>query len=192
MAAARAAWRRPAPTLDPTRQVFLDETGVRTDLLRRYGRGRRGVRIHDTASDGRWHTTTLLAGQWLDGLTAPAVFDGPIDGARFRVYIEQVLAPTLAPGDLVIFDNLSCNQRPAVREAIEAVGAHLWFLPKYGPSVNPIELCFAKPKAILRAARHRLLEAIWHTVGQCLFRFTAAECHSCSQPCGYSAADVRS
>jgi transposase len=185
-------WRHLAPTLDPRRLVFLDETGVRTDLLRRYARGRRGVRIHDAAPDGRWHTTTFVAGLRRGGVTAPAVFDGPIDGASFQAYVEQVLAPTLQPGDIVILDNLSCHQSPAVRQAVEAVGAQLWFLPKYSPDFNPIELCFAKLKAILRAAGCRSLDAIWQTIGLCLWRFTAAECHSYFRHCGYSAADVRS
>ncbi len=177
-----------APTLDPARLVFLDESGVRTDLLRRYGRGRRGVRVHAAAPDGRWHTTTFIAGLRVDGLTAPAVFDGPIDGSSFQAYVEQVLVPALRAGDIVILDNLSCHQSPAVRQAIEAVGAHLWFLPKYSPDFNPIELCFAKLKAILRAARCRTLEAIWQTIGLCLPRFDAAECRNYFRHCGYSPA----
>ena len=91
----------------------------------------------------------------MTGLTAPAVFDGPIAGASFLAYSEQVLMPTLAPGDIVIMDNLSCHKSPAGRRAIEAVGAHLWFLPKYSPDLNPIELAFATLKAILRKARCR-------------------------------------
>ena len=94
-------------------------------------------------------------------ITAPAVFDGPIDGASFLAYIEQVLMPTLAPGDIVIMDNLSCH-KPRGGRAIEAVGAQLWFLPKYSPDFNPIELAFAKLKAILRKAR-RTREVLWHT-----------------------------
>ena len=113
-----------APTLDPARLVFLDESGVRTDLVRRYGRGLYGARVTDHAPDGRWHTTTFLAALRVTGLTAPAVFDGPIDGASFLAYIEQVLTPTLTAGDIVIMDNLSCHKSPAVRRAIEDVGAH--------------------------------------------------------------------
>jgi transposase len=192
VAAAREAWRGRAPTLDPTRLVFLDESGVRTDLIRRYARGRRGERVHDAAPDGRWHTTTFLAGLRVEGLTAPAVFDGPIDGASFQAYVDQVLVPTLRSGDIVVLDNLSCHQRPAVRRAIEAVGAQLWFLPKYSPDFNPIELCFAKLKAILRAARCRSMETIWQTIGQCLPKFTAPECRQYFRHCGYSGADVRS
>ena len=144
-----------APTLDPARLVFLDESGVRTDLVRRYGRGLYGARVTDHAPDERWHTTTFLAALRVTGLTAPAVFDGPIDGASFLAYIEQVLTPTLTAGDIVIMDNLSCHKSPAVRRAIEDVGAHLWFLPKYSPDLNPIEHAFAKLKAILRKARCR-------------------------------------
>ena len=150
---ARTVWRAAAPTLDPARLVFLDESGVRTDLIRRYGRGLSGARVPDHTPDGRWHTTTFLGALRVTGLTAPAVFDGPIDGASFLAYIEQVLTPTLAPGDIVIMDNLSCHKSPAVRRAIEAVGAQRWFLPKYSPDFNPIELAFAKLKAILRKAR---------------------------------------
>ena len=145
--------------------MFLDESGVRTDLIRRYGRGLSGARVPDHTPDGRWHTTTFLGALRVTGLTAPAVFDGPIDGASFLAYIEQVLMPTLAPGDIVIMDNLSCHKSPAVRRAIEAVGAQLWFLPKYSPALNPIELAFAKLKAILRKARCRTREVLWDTIG---------------------------
>ena len=135
--------------------MFLDESGVRTDLIRRAGRGLSGARVPDHTPDGRWHTTTFLGALRVTGLTAPAVFDGPIAGASFLAYIEQVLMPTLAPGDIVIMDNLSCHKSPAGRRAIEAVGAQLWFLPKYSPDLNPIELAFATLKAILRKARCR-------------------------------------
>ena len=107
MAEARAAWQQTAPTWDPARLVFLDESGGRTDLVRRYGRGQRGERVVDHAPDRCWHTTTLLAALRVTGLTAPAVFDGPIDGVSFLAYIEHVLAPTLRPGDVVVLDNLS-------------------------------------------------------------------------------------
>ena len=138
---------------------------MRTDLIRRAGRGLSGARVPDHTPDGRWHTTTFLGALRVTGLTAPAVFDGPIAGASFLAYIEQVLMPTLAPGDIVIMDNLSCHKSPAGRRAIEAVGAHLWFLPKYSPDLNPIELAFATLKAILRKARCRTREVLWDTIG---------------------------
>ncbi len=168
--------------------MFLDESGVRTDLVRRYGRGQRGERVVDHAPDSRWHTTTFLAALRVTGLTAPAVFDGPIDGVSFLAYIEQVLAPTLHPGDVVVLDNLSVHRSPAVRHAVEAVGATLCFLPKYSPDLNPIELCFAKLKAILRAARCRAQEELWTTIGACVPCFAPTECRNYFRHCGYSGA----
>ena len=188
VAHARMTWRAVAPTLDPARLVFLDESGVRTDLVRRYARGRRGVRVIDHAPDGRWQTTTFLAALRVTGLTAPAVFDGPIDGPSFHAYVEQGLVPTLRAGDLVVLDNLACHKHAAVREAIEAAGAHLWFLPTDSPDFNPLELCFAKLKTNLRAARCRAREEVWTTIGACLPRFEAAECRHYFRHCGYSAA----
>ena len=172
--------------LDPTRLVFLDESGVRTDLVRRYGRGLYGARVTDHAPDGRWQTTTFLAALRVTGLTAPAVFDGPMDGASFLAYIEQILVPTLVPGDIVIMDNLSCHKSPTVRRAIEETGAQLWFLPKYSPDLNPIEHAFAKLKAILRTARCRTRDLLWATIGASLPRVEPAECHNYFQHCGYS------
>ena len=128
MAEARAAWQQTAPTWDLARLVFLDESGVRTDLVRRYGRGQRGERVVDHAPDSRWHTTTVLAALRVTGLTAPAVFDGPIDGVSFLAYIEHVLAPTLRPGDVVVRDNLSVigvrrcapPSRPSARRSVSS------------------------------------------------------------------------
>ena len=136
----------------------------------------------------RWHTTTFLAALRVTGLTAPAVFDGPIDGVSFLAYIEQVLAPTLRPGDVVVLDNLSVHRSPAVRAAVETVGATLCFLPKYSPDLNPIELCFAKLKTILRVARCRAREELWATIGACVPRFAPTECRNYFRHCGYSGA----
>ena len=188
VAEARAAWQQTAPTWDPARLVFLDERGVRTDLVRRDGRGQRGERVVDHAPDSRWHTTTLLAALRVTGLTAPAVFDGPIDGVSFLAYIEHVLAPTLRPGDVVVLDNLSVHRSPAVRAAVETVGATRCFLPKYSPDLNPIELCFAKLKTILRVARCRAREELWATIGACVPRFAPTECRNYFRHCGYSGA----
>ena len=168
--------------------MCLDESGVRTDLIRRYGRGLSGARVPDHTPDGRWHTTTFLGALRVTGLTAPAVCDGPIDGASVLAYIEQVLTPTLAPGDIVIMDNLSCHKSPAVRRAIEAVGAQRWFLPKDSPDFNPIELAFATLKAILRRARCRTREVLWHTIGAAVPGSDPAECRNYFRHCGYSVA----
>ena len=113
--------------------MLLDETGITTNLLRRYGRAPRGARVHDHAPGGRWQTSTLLAALRVTGLTAPGVFDGAIDGESFRAYIEQILVPTLQSGDIVIADNLGAHQVAGIQRAIQAAGATLWYLPPYSP-----------------------------------------------------------
>ena len=110
--------------------IFLDECGVTTDLVRRYGRSPRGTRLHDHTPCSHWQTHTVIAGLRVDGLTAPAVFDGPIDTATFRAYVEQVLVPTLRPGDVIVLDNLAVHKQPEIRAAVEAVGADVRFLPR--------------------------------------------------------------
>ena len=124
-----------------------------TDLLRRYGRSPRGTRLHDHTPCSHWETQTVIATLRLAGVSAPAVFDGPIDAVSFRAYVEQVLIQTLRPGDVVVLDNLAVHKQPEVSIAIEAVGAQIRFLPPYSPDFNPIEQAFAKLKAFLRAAR---------------------------------------
>ena len=138
--------------------MFLDETGITTNLLRRYGRAPRGARVHDHAPCGRWQTSTFLAALRVTGLTAPGVFDGAIDGESFRAYIEQILVPTLQPGDIVIADNLGAHKVAGIQRAIQAAGATLWYLPPYSPDLNPIELCFAKyqgPRSHRSLSQHR-------------------------------------
>ena len=130
--------------------MFLDETGSTTNLLRRYGRAPRGARGHDHAPGGRWQTSTFLAALRGTGLTAPGVFDGAIDGESFRAYIDQILVPTLHPGDIVIADNLGAHKVAGIQRALQAAGATRWYLPPYSPDLNPIELCFAKLKALVR------------------------------------------
>jgi transposase len=169
--------------------VFLDETGVTTNLLRRYGRAARGVRVSDDAPCGRWQTSTFLAALRVTGLTAPGVFDGAIDGPSFLAYIEQILVPTLRPGDMVIADNLSAHKVAGVRRAIEQAGATLGYLPPYSPDLNPIELCFAKLKTIVRAARCRTIETLWPLLGACLQQFSPDECRNYFRHAGYSGAE---
>jgi transposase len=165
--------------------VFLDECGVTTDLLRRYGRSPRGARLHDHAPCGHWETETVIAALRVEGLSAPAVFDGPIDAVSFRAYVEQVLVPTLRPGDVVVLDNLVLHKQPEVRTAIEAVGARIRFLPPYSPDFNPIEQAFAKLKAFLRAARPRTFDQVLALVATALALFTSAECRNYIRHCGY-------
>jgi transposase len=168
--------------------VFLDECGVTTDLLRRYGRGLSGTRVRDHAPFGHWETHTVVAGLRLDGLCVPAVFNGPIDTPSFVAYVEQVLVPSLRPGDVVVLDNLAVHKQPAVRQAIEAAGAQLRFLPPYSPDFNPIELAFAKLKAFLRAARPRSFDQVCALIAAALDRFTPAECRNFIRHSGYRVA----
>jgi transposase len=158
---------------------------VTTDLLRRYGRSASGVRLHDHTPCSHWQTHTVIATLRLDGLGAPAVFDGPLDTPTFLAYIEQVLIPTLRPGDVVVLDNLAVHKHPGVRTAVEAVGASLRFLPPYSPDFNPIELAFAKLKAFLRAARPRSFDQVCTLIAAALDLFTPAECHNFARHCGY-------
>ena len=165
--------------------MFVDETWATTAMARRYGRARRGQRLVATVPHGHWKTTTFIAALRYDGLSAPGVFDGAITGARFLAYIEQVLAPTLRAGDLVVMDNLAAHKVQGVREAIQAAGAQLLYLPPYSPDLNPIELVFAKLKALLRTAAARTIAGLWHTIGQLLDAFSPAECAHYLAHAGY-------
>jgi transposase len=188
VAAERRRWRDWQPLRDVRQYVFLDECGVTTDLLRRYGRSPRGHRLRDHAPCGHWETSTVIAALRLDAVTAPAVFDGPIDNASFRAYVDQVLVPTLRPGDVVVLDNLAVHKQPEIRAAIEAVGAPLRFLPPYSPDFNPIEQAFAKLKAFLRAARPRSYDQVTKLMAIALELFTPIECANYVRHCGYRVA----
>jgi transposase len=165
--------------------VFLDETWATTAMARRYGRARRGTRVVAAVPHGHWKTTTFLAALRHDGLSAPCVFDGAINGARFLAYVEQALAPTLRPGDVVVMDNLGAHKVAGVREAIAAAGAELLYLPPYSPDLNPIEQAFAKLKALLRTAASRTVETLWQAIGRLLDAFTPAECARYLAHAGY-------
>jgi len=185
--AQRQAWRAAQPALDPARLVFVDETWASTNLARRYGRAPAGERVVGAVPQGHWQTTTFVAALRADGKTAPLVVDGAIDGESFVAYVEQVLVPTLRPGDLVVLDNLSCHRRAGVREAIEAAGCSLLYLPPYSPDFNPIEPAFAKLKALLRKAARRTVEGLWAFLGQALEAFAPEECRNYFRHCGYHA-----
>ena len=150
------------------------------------GRGPRGERVVAAIPHGHWKTSTFVAGLRSDGIVAPVVLDGPINGTSFRAYVEQFLAPSLRPGDTVVIDNLGSHKVKGVREAIEAVGARLLFLPPYSPDLNPIEQLFAKLKALLRTAARRTVDGLWNAIGSALDAFKAAECRNYIANCGYS------
>ena len=155
-------------------------------MVRLYGRAPRGERLVAAVPHGHWKTTTLIAAVRLDGITAPYVLDGPIDGETFRAYVEQMLAPTLAPGDVVVMDNLASHKVAGVREAIVATGADLLYLPPYSPDLNPIENLFAKIKAFLRRHAERDVEALWDRIGDAIRAVTPNDCANCFRHAGYS------
>ncbi len=185
MAAARRRWQRGQPAFDPRRLVFIDETWAKTNMARTRGRCRRGARLVGRVPHGHWKTTTFVAALRHDAITAPFVVDRPINGVIFRIYVERVLAPTLEPGDIVILDNLGSHKSAEVRRLIEARGARLLFLPPYSPDLNPIELAFAKLKALLRKASKRSVEDLWTKIGDLLDTFTADECQNYFSHAGY-------
>jgi transposase len=166
--------------------VFIDETWATTNMARRHGRARRGQRLVAAVPHGHWKTSTLVAALRHDRIAAPCVFDGAINGTRFRAYVEQALAPTLLPGDIVVMDNLGAHKVQGVRAAIEARGAHLLYLPPYSPDLNPIEQAFAKLKARLRTAARRTVDALWHAIGRALDAFDPAECARYLAHAGYA------
>lgn len=185
MKAIRAAWFEAQPDLDPDRLVFIDETWTTTNMARLRGRCAKGRRLRSAVPHGHWKTTTFVAGLRLTGLMAPFVLDGPINRDAFQAYVDQVLVPELAPGDIVVMDNLSSHKGPAVREAIEAAGARLLYLPPYSPDFNPIENAFAKLKALLRKAAERTVESLWTAIGRLLNAFEPHECANYFKAAGY-------
>ena len=171
--------------MDGERFVFLDETGAATNMTRLRGWGPRGERLVDAAPHGHWRTTTFLAGLRASGIIAPFVLDGPITGDVFRAYVEQMLAPALRPGDVVVMDNLAAHKVAGVTQAIRAVGASVMYLPPYSPDLNPIEQVFAKLKALLRKAEARTRDTLWDTIGALLDAFAPAECQNYITNSGY-------
>jgi len=183
--ARRRAWFAGQLDLDPDTLVFIDETGASTKMARLYGRARRGERCRAPIPHGHWKTTTFVGALRRTGLTAPMVLDGAMHGAAFLAYVEQVLVPTLSPGDVVIMDNLPAHKPVAVREAIETAGARLRFLPPYSPDFNPIKNAFAKLKAILKKVAARTIDDLWSAIGAAIDAFTPAECTNYFKAAGY-------
>ena len=185
MAQARELWKAGQASLDPTKLVFVDETGTNTKMVRAYGRCAKGQRLIGRQPFGHWKTTTFTAGLRCDGITAPFVLDGPMNRAAFLVYIDKILGPTLKPGDIVIMDNLSAHKVAGVEAAINAVGARVLYLPPYSPDFNPIETLFSKFKYLLRSAAERTVEALWTTCGKLIDEFPESECRNHIRHCGY-------
>jgi transposase len=167
--------------------VFIDETAVTTKMVRHYGRCPRGQRLVAYVPQGHWKTLTLVAALRIDGLTAPYVVDGAMDGASFLAYAQQVLAPTLRKGDIVFMDNLRAHKVEGVREAIEAVGATVRYLPAYSPDLNPIEQAFSKLKMALRRGSARTVKALLNLIGRLIKAFAPEECANYFRHAGYGA-----
>ncbi len=172
--------------LDPNRLVFIDETWIKTNMAPIRGWGPKGKRLAGYAPHGHWRTMTFLAALRCDQLTAPCVFDGPINGECFRAYVDQQLVGTLKPGDIVIMDNLGSHKSKAVRAAIKSAGARLWFLPPYSPDLNPIEQSFAKVKHWMRMAQERTIDDTWKRVGQLIDTIKPDECANYFKNAGYA------
>ena len=183
--AAREAWFEEQLDLDPTRVVFIDETAANTKMARLYGRAPKGERCRAPVPHGRWKTTTFTAGLRHDSIAAPMVLDGPMNGDAFLAYVEQALVPELRPGEVVIMDNLPAHKVHGVRQAIEAAGASLRYLPPYSPDFNPIENAFAKLKALLRKAAERTVEGLWKAIGQLIDLVTPNEIQNMFAATGY-------
>jgi transposase len=184
----RRVWadhRQPYMRRHQGRLVFIDETSVNTKMTRLRGRARRGKRLKARAPFGKWGTQTFIAGLRNDGLTAPWVIPGAMDRDAFNMYIETQLAPTLAPGDIVILDNLSVHKSAKAEAAVRARGAWMLFLPQYSPDLNPIEMAFAKLKAHLRKAAARSFDALIDAIGDICHLYHPDECSNYFAKAGY-------
>jgi transposase len=186
VAEARHKWKAEQTHLDPTKLVFIDETGTNTKMVRARGRCRRGQRLIGKAPWGHWKTTTFVAGLRCNAISAPCVLDGAMNGSAFLTYVENILVPTLKDGDIVVMDNLSAHKVDGVRKLIEAVNARLIYLPPYSPDLNPIEMPFAKLKALLRKAAARTRDALWDKISEALHAFTPQECANYFRHAGYA------
>lgn len=181
----RVQWKKYRPGIAPERLVFIDETWAKTNMAPLRGWAPRGQRLKAKVPHGKWRTLTFLAALRHDRIEAPWLLDGPMNGERFRIYVEQVLVPTLKPGEIVIMDNLGSHKGKAVRQAVRAAKARLFFLPKYSPDLNPIEQAFSKLKHNLRKASARTPDEICTAIGAILDTYTAKECRNYFKNAGY-------
>ncbi len=182
----RQRWRAWQSGLDPRRLVFIDETWIKTNMAPLRGWGPKGKRLRGFAPHGHWRTLTFLGALRCDRLTAPCVFDGPINSQCFRAYVEQLLVPVLEPGDIVVMDNLGSHKSAAIRQMIRVAGARLWYLPPYSPDLNPIEQAFAKIKHWMRAAQKRTVQDTWRHIGALVSTIEPSECANYFTNAGYA------
>jgi transposase len=186
----RQRWRSWQDRFDPRRLVFIDETWIKTNMAPLRGWGPKGRRLRGFTPHGHWRTLTFLGALRCDQLTAPCIFDGPINSECFRAYVEQQLVPVLKPGDIVIMDNLGSHKSAALRTLIRAAGAKLWYLPPYSPDLNPIEQTFAKIKHWMRTAQKRSIEDVWRHIGSLVTSIKPDECNNYFANAGYASVTI--
>jgi transposase len=182
----RRQWQQRQSQVGAARLIFIDETWTKTNMTRLHGRCARGQRLVGKVPHGLRKTLTFVAGLRCDGITAPCILDGPINAESFLAWVEQFLVQTLRPGDIVVMDNLSSHKNPAIRRAIRAVGAKLFYLPPYSPDLNPIEQAFAKLKTLLRKANARSFEQIQAAIARLLKTITPHDCRNFFAHAGYA------
>jgi transposase len=182
----RTRWKAHQARIDPRRLVFIDETWTKTNMGPLRGWAPRGQRLRAHVPFGHWKTMTFLAALRCDRIDAPFVLDGPINGESFKAYVEQMLVPTLASGDIVVMDNLGSHKSKSVRDAIRGAGAKLFFLPPYSPDLNPIEQMFSKLKHLMRKASERTVTSLWKRIRTLLEAFSPNECANYVANSGYA------
>lgn len=180
----RSAWAEKIKGVSPESLVFIDETGAKTNMTRRYGRARKGIRAVDSTPHGRWSTTTLIGALCLNGARAPMVIEGATDTDVFVAYVEHVLRPVLKPGMVVVMDNLGPHKSPSVKEMINEAGAEIWYLPPYSPDLNPIEKMWSKIKELLRSAKARTSEELYDAIATALNKVSPSDAKGWFKHCG--------
>lgn len=186
MKRSRTIWKRTQSTLNVQKLVFLDETGAKTNMTRRYGWGPRNERVDDSVPHGHWETTTLIQAIDYQGTRAAATTDGPTNSWVFEAFVDWLLVPSLREGDILIMDNLSSHKNARVLEKIEATGTEIRFLPPYSPDLNPIEQIFSKIKAYLRKLAARTERQLNKAIGKAIEIVNANDCINCFQNAGYT------
>ena len=172
-------------SIEPQRLVCLDESGLKTNMTRLYGRAYKGARCHDAAPCGRWETVTILSSIRLDGTTESVLFEGAVDRKMFDEYIKEILAPQLRSGDIVIMDNLNAHKSADALKVVQLCQAEIRFLPAYSPDLNPIEKMWSKVKQILRGMKPRTNEELFCSTGVALGLVTANDAQGWFESCGY-------
>lgn len=181
----RNEWVEFQNSIDSQRLIFLDESGLKTNMTRLYGRTYKGARCHDVAPCGHWETVTILSSVRLEGTTESILFEGAVDRKMFDEYIKEILAPQLRPGDIVIMDNLNAHKSADALKVVQSCQAEIKFLPAYNPDLNPIEKMWSKIKQILRGMKPRTNEDLFCSTGTALGMVTASDAQGWFEACGY-------